>query len=90
MRIVAAVAISATLKLKFALGKIVIDLCRLGAIFRRASVRPDSHLITRAHNPEIVHKEIVRPFVIEQFRSIPLEITALEDEKEKAYAIHQR
>lgn len=40
-------------------------------------------IIDLSYNPEIVHKGIVRPFVIEQFRPIQLEITALEDVKEK-------
>lgn len=40
-------------------------------------------IIDLAYNPESIHKGILRPFVIEQFRPIQLEITALEDVKEK-------
>ena len=40
-------------------------------------------IIDLSYNPEIIHKGVIRPFVIEQFRPIQLEITALEDVKEK-------
>jgi len=40
-------------------------------------------IVDLTYNPEIIHKGIVRPFVIEQFRPIQLEVTALEDVKEK-------
>jgi ATP-dependent Lon protease len=40
-------------------------------------------IIDLSYNPEIIHKGIIRPFVIEQFRPIQLEITALEDVREK-------
>jgi ATP-dependent Lon protease len=40
-------------------------------------------IVDLTYNPEIIHKGIVRPFVIEQFRPIQLEITALQDVKEK-------
>jgi ATP-dependent Lon protease len=40
-------------------------------------------VVDLAYNPEILHKGIMRPFVIEQFRPIQLEVTALEDVKEK-------
>lgn len=40
-------------------------------------------IIDLSYNPEIIHKGVIRPFVIEQFRPIQLEITALEDVREK-------
>ena len=40
-------------------------------------------IIDLTYNPEILHRGIMRPFVIEQFRPIQLEATALEDIKEK-------
>jgi len=40
-------------------------------------------VVDLTYNPEILHKGIMRPFVIEQFRPIQLEVTALEDVKEK-------
>jgi len=40
-------------------------------------------IIDLTYNPEILHKGIMRPFVIKQFRPIQLEVTALEDLKEK-------
>jgi len=40
-------------------------------------------IIEIAYHPEIIHKGIMRPFVIEQFRPIQLEITALEEVREK-------
>lgn len=35
------------------------------------------------YDPEMIHKGTVRPFVIEQFQPVQLEVTALEDIKEK-------
>jgi len=40
-------------------------------------------IVTLTYNPEIIHKGIMRPFVIEKFRPIQLEATALEDVQEK-------
>jgi len=40
-------------------------------------------IIDLTYNPEIIHKGIMRPFVIKQFRPIQLEVTAIEDIKEK-------
>lgn len=40
-------------------------------------------IVSLTYNPEIIHKGIMRPFVIEQFRPIQLEVKALEDIKEK-------
>jgi len=40
-------------------------------------------IIDLGYDPDIFHKGALRPFVIEQFRPIQLEITALQDIKEK-------
>jgi ATP-dependent Lon protease len=40
-------------------------------------------IVDLTYNPEIIHKGIMRPFVIKQFRPIQLEVTAIEDLKEK-------
>ncbi|MEM1558276.1 MAG: protease Lon-related BREX system protein BrxL [Thermoproteota archaeon] len=40
-------------------------------------------IVDLTYNPEILHKGVMRPFIIEQFRPIQLEVTALEDLKEK-------
>ncbi|MBO3809706.1 MAG: BREX system Lon protease-like protein BrxL, partial [Candidatus Brockarchaeota archaeon] len=40
-------------------------------------------IIDLSYNPEIIHKGIMRPFVIEHIRPIQLEVTALEDLREK-------
>jgi ATP-dependent Lon protease len=40
-------------------------------------------IIDLTYNPEIIHKGVMRPFVIQQFRPVQLEVTALEDVKVK-------